>query len=385
MPIVGPARGAWFPLLSKEADIDLRVFALHDTLSHRPGWKSTVDAPYQVEVLHTLTLSHNRRFYGAQEVDKGAHFVAVDLLKRLFKFKPDVVVVTNAMELLQALPLKLVGGARIILALEDTPLFYSRLGRFRQMLKSFVYRRADHFCVHSSQAMRLLEDLNLDRDRTTFTPWAVDNQRFVHDSRAVDREEVRQSLGLKGFTFITVGALIPRKGTDLLIEAWKRFCSRPNPGVELLIVGDGLQRPRLQSMARGYELDNVHFTGHLNQQALASCYKAADVFILPTLEDIWGFVVSEAMAVGLPVICSRYAGCSEDLIKDGLNGFVFDPLDPFDFDVVLDKALNEIAKTQRLGRNSQEIIQQFTIERSVAALAGAVRLVAASRADAMSS
>ena len=377
MPIVGPARGAWFPLLSKESDIDLHVFALHDTLPHRPGWKSTVDAGYEVEVVRTYTLSHKRKFAGSGDIDKGAHFIPVDLMKRLFRFKPDVAVVTNAMELLQALPLKLAIGTRIILALEDTPLFYSRLGRLRRVFKAFVYRRADHFCAHSSQAMSLLKNLHVRNDRITFTPWAVDNNRFARDSIAADRDEVQQTLGLQGIAFITVGALIPRKGIDLLIEAWKRLCSKPNPGVDLLIVGDGPQRSRLQAMAQEYALDNIHFIGHVNQQTLASCYRAADVFILPTLEDIWGFVVSEAMAVGLPVLCSRYSGCSDDLVEDGRNGFVFDPLDPDDFDAALEKVLVDVDAMQRLGRQSLEIIGKFTIERSVDALAGAIRQVAA--------
>ena len=378
MPIVGPARGAWFPLLNQEDDIELRVFALHETLAHRPGWISTAAKGYAVEVARTYALIRKRHFAGSSDADSSAHFIPVDLIKRLMRFKPDVAIVTNALKLLLVLPLRWFSGTKIILAAEDTPLFYSRIGRSRQILKAFVYRRADHFCAHSSQAVQLLQNLKVQCNRITFTPWAVDNDRFAQGARDADRQEIRRSLGLKGLTFITVGSLTPRKGIDHLIDAWHRLCHNVNPRPNLLVLGDGPQRLRLEAMAHEYGLDNVRFLGHVSQETLAGLYAAADVFILPTLEDIWGFVVSEAMAAGLPVLCSRYAGCSDDLIKPGFNGFVYDPLLSDDFDAILAKAVLCERELPQMGRYSIEVINRFSIKRSVRSLVNAVRRVAGS-------
>jgi glycosyltransferase involved in cell wall biosynthesis len=68
------------------------------------------------------------------------------------------------------------------------------------------------------------------------------------------------------------------------------------------------------------------------QEELSLIYRSADAFIFPTMEDIWGLVVNEAILSGLPVLCSRYAGCAPELL-DEEN--IFDPLSTDSWDEVL--------------------------------------------------
>ena len=63
---------------------------------------------------------------------------------------------------------------------------------------------------------------------------------------------------------------------------------------------------------------------------LARHYAAADVFVLPSLVDVWGLVVNEAMCFGLPILASQYAGAAQSLIS-GEIGIVFNPLDIEEF------------------------------------------------------
>ena len=51
-------------------------------------------------------------------------------------------------------------------------------------------------------------------------------------------------------------------------------------------------------------------------------YLAADVFVLPTLEDVWGFVINEAMVCGCPIVTTYDCGASRDLVKNRVNGFL---------------------------------------------------------------
>ena len=95
------------------------------------------------------------------------------------------------------------------------------------------------------------------------------------------------------------------------------------------MLGDGPDRAELEHRAGAAGLTNVRFLGHLQRDELPAIYQAADVLVLPTLEDCWALVVSEAMASGLPVISSKYAG-SSDLVVEGENGWITDPLDPAD-------------------------------------------------------
>lgn len=104
----------------------------------------------------------------------------------------------------------------------------------------------------------------------------------------------------------------------------------------LLIVGEGTERERLEQYAADLYLKNVHFHPPVKSTAMAGIYQSADLFILPTLHDVWGLVVNEALWSGLPVLCSKYAGCAEELLPPAN---IFDPLDPADFAAALRRAL----------------------------------------------
>jgi glycosyltransferase involved in cell wall biosynthesis len=71
---------------------------------------------------------------------------------------------------------------------------------------------------------------------------------------------------------------------------------------------------------------------------MPSLYRSSDVLIFPTLEDVWGLVVNEALWAGLPALVSVYAGCAVDLVPPES---IFDPLDPGDFDRKLAQAVAE--------------------------------------------
>jgi glycosyltransferase involved in cell wall biosynthesis len=123
-----------------------------------------------------------------------------------------------------------------------------------------------------------------------------------------------------------VGSLTERKGVELLLKAF-RPAAEKHPGIRLRIVGDGPLRPRLEQAAAGLGLrDKVEFAGFVNYEEIHTEYAQADAFVLPTLEDAFGVVVVEALAAGVPVICSPFAGAAE-YIQDGENGFIVDPTD----------------------------------------------------------
>lgn len=75
---------------------------------------------------------------------------------------------------------------------------------------------------------------------------------------------------------------------------------------------------------------NLHqrFTGHLDYQTLAALYADSGALVLPTLFDEWGLVVNEALASGLPVLGSVLSQAVEELVRDGVTGWLFDPTRP---------------------------------------------------------
>lgn len=372
-PIVDPVREAWFRYLARDPEIHFRVFALRRRLSHRPGWESRQDTGYDVELVRSLAVTQSRQLVSSVERNMGLRLIPLDLIWRLWRYRPNAIVVTNATELLQAIVVRWVCGASVALSAEDTRLSFSRIGRATGRLKAFLLRRADILLAHSSEARNLLLDLRIPAARIARTPWAVDNEKFATLAAQANIAEIRRKFGLQGIVFVVVAAFTVRKGIEQLLSAWALVPAELRAKASVLLVGDGPERQRLTELAHAKGLTEVRFAGHLPHQEVAACYAASDVFVLPTLEDVWGLVVNEAMAAGLPVLCSRYAGSAEDLVREGANGHVFDPLDPMTFSSLLCKLTEHPDGLAEMGRRSREIIADFTIARSVAALLHALR------------
>jgi glycosyltransferase involved in cell wall biosynthesis len=123
-----------------------------------------------------------------------------------------------------------------------------------------------------------------------------------------------------------VGALNKRKGVTSLLEAFA-IVARQQPETRLVLIGDGPLRSSLEALARRLGVHaQVDFGGFIQPIRLPATYAQAEIFVLPSLEDTFGVVVVEAMACGVPVVCSKYAGASSHLV-DGTNAFIVDPED----------------------------------------------------------
>ena len=121
-----------------------------------------------------------------------------------------------------------------------------------------------------------------------------------------------------GYNFVSVGNLIPRKGMDVTIKAFKLFY-RENPNSSLTIVGDGPQKENLEKLVRSENLsDCVTFCGRLTRDRIKEVFDKSDCFVLASKGETFGVVYIEAMAAGLPVIATKCGG-PEGFVNDS-NG-----------------------------------------------------------------
>jgi glycosyltransferase involved in cell wall biosynthesis len=112
------------------------------------------------------------------------------------------------------------------------------------------------------------------------------------------------------------------------------------PGARLALVGDGPYRAELEQIYAGTP---THFVGYLTGKDLASAFASADAFVFPSRTETLGLVLLEAMAAGCPVVAARSGGIT-DIVDDGVNGYLFEPLDE----------QGAIAATQKLLANTSE-------------------------------
>jgi glycosyltransferase involved in cell wall biosynthesis len=156
---------------------------------------------------------------------------------------------------------------------------------------------------------------------------------------------------------ITVGQFIYRKGFDVLLRAWAKVDSE----YELYIIG-AQPTAEYKGIREKLQLSNVHFEGFKTKEELKCYYQAADLFVFPTREDIWGLVVNEAMSNGLPVITTDKCVAGLELIENGKNGYIV----PANNDEELANKIIEImqndAEREEMAQYSLEKIRNYTIE-----------------------
>ena len=139
-----------------------------------------------------------------------------------------------------------------------------------------------------------------------------------------DKEMLRKELSLNfEKVFVSSGQLIKRKNYLSLVNEWAKFPK----SYGLVLIGDGKQRKEIEELIQKLQLDNVRITGFLRREEMFKYFKASDVFLFPSKEDIYGHVINEAFSQGLPVISTNKVNSATKLIKNGENGYLLDKLE----------------------------------------------------------
>lgn len=154
------------------------------------------------------------------------------------------------------------------------------------------------------------------------------------------------SLGINNrLVVITVGQFIYRKGFDILLKCSSEL------DADVYIIGG-----KPDSTYDELKNENVHFVDFLTKNELRQYYRAADVFAMPTREDIWGLVVNEALSYGLPVVSSDKCVAGLELINQGKNGYIV----PVEDHKALGNSINEALKLDAI--ESYKSIKKYTLE-----------------------
>lgn len=231
---------------------------------------------------------------------------------------------------------------------------------YRKIVDKFI---RGYLCNGTLTKEYLMDELKVSENKITTGTMSADSEGLAKASFAISPEEraaFKYSLGLheEGIIYLYSGYLIPRKGVDYLLKAWMEHI-KTYPKDQLLLVGGGELQ---ETLAKTYEAEkSIHFMGTVVYDTIYQYYNIADVFVIPTLEDNWSLVVPEAMACGLPIACSIYNGCYPELVHEGRNGTLFDPLEVKSTVKALDYFHHVDLKLQ--GARSVEIEKQFNTER----------------------
>lgn len=133
-----------------------------------------------------------------------------------------------------------------------------------------------------------------------------------------DKKRIREKLNIQEEKVVlSVGQFIYRKGYDVLLEN----CKGLSLNIGVYIVG-GIPTDEYKKIKEENGLSNVHFVGFMKKENLADYYRAADLFVLPTREDIWGLVINEAMSYALPVITTDKCVAGIEMVRTNETGMI---------------------------------------------------------------
>jgi glycosyltransferase involved in cell wall biosynthesis len=198
-------------------------------------------------------------------------------------------------------------------------------------VKGRLYRNVDAMILPAPSHGEDYERWGTPRDRMFFGLNCVDNAFFADrcDRWRNESESTRREMNLPDRFLLGVGRMIEKKNWHALLKAWEaRMSEVTSRGCDLVLVGDGPERGRLEEVVRSSGIRNVHFRGFEDQEGLCRYYALASGLVLPSRHgETWGLVVNEAMAAGLPILVSRECGCAQTLVEDGVNGWTFNPAD----------------------------------------------------------
>jgi glycosyltransferase involved in cell wall biosynthesis len=286
----------------------------------------------------------------------GLIYVSPTIVGDLLKFRPQVIFVSGfSLWTLLALLFKPLGQWKVVIVYDgSSPTIDYINSRPRLILRSTMARFADAYITNTSGGKNYLTKiLGAEEQRVFARPYQVPDVKTLLGRQEPESEPEPE---LQHPIFLFVGKIIPRKGLRCLLEACTILQQQGEQTYTLLIVGDGEQREELEAYCQTQGLTHcVHWAGWGNYDRLGAYFRRSDIFIFPTLEDIWGVVLLEAMAFGQAILCSKWAGSSE-LVIEGENGYIFDPYHPEELAKLMRQFIDNPDLIGAMGEKSKQII-----------------------------
>lgn len=287
---------------------------------NRSTWQANPSREGRVEYHQSAGWVLNRKVAGSAGVyrHRFLHFTP-GYWKDLKTFNPDVIL-SAEMGFRTLLALRYAKRRRtpVMIWWEGTPHTERSTGPSRRTVRRFIARRATGWIVSGGGSAEYIRGLGVRTERIVETQISIDESAF--------RSATPSHQLLPRPALLFVGELIELKGLQHLLRVAASLQAEGHE-FSLTVVGDGPQRAFFEQLGNTLGIKHLDFLGALKPEALPGVYRSADCLVFPTLGDVWGVVVNEALWSGISVLASVYAGAAEVLDPSCR----FDPLDEESF------------------------------------------------------
>lgn len=360
---------------------DLRVLVLHNTLS-----------PYRVPLFQALSKSRGYQFkflFSSRQIDEHKWQFGQDLgfnydilptkqmrtkqgtlyfLKdmRMLAKQCDLVVLSDHLNIPELALQSYASLKRLpkLRWLELTKGSLADMPKVKIILKALLNRISDGILVPGTAAKEYVLGTTHREDNIYFCNNVVRNESFAK-ARAVPQEQknaLKKKFRLTGPVIAYFGQFIERKGLRTLMEALELVDRKYQ--FSLLLVGEGQLKEELLNKLTKMKRCLFYFAGYIDPSDLSLYYALSDLTVLPSHLDIWGMVVNESIAAGVPVICSTGVGAARDLIQPGKSGLIFEKGNVRELASALEKMLSSKGFRESMVRVADKMLENYTIEKA---------------------
>ena len=357
----------WQPILGEFTRLisDTKVFSAEWT-GFLPGFEASFRVEH-VGPMKLLNLPGKSKGYG-----NVVAYLPPSVVKPLVAYRPDVVFTTGfSLWTMLVCALKLVFKWKVVIVYDgSSPGVDYRNSWVRSHQRRWLARLTDAFITNNKAGQQyIVEALGVLPEKVFARPYLLPHPKTYEAALKATQPLIDKP---QQPVFVFAGNLIPRKGLLELLSACKLLVERGHQNFMLAVVGDGEQRRELETYVEENSLSGqVTWVGEVAYEKVGAYFNAADVFVFPTREDVWGLVLVEAMMFGKPVLASRWAGATE-MVEDGVNGYVFDPYDPERAAELMAKFIERPELIASMGAESKRIMEDHRLEKVARSLAEVV-------------
>jgi glycosyltransferase involved in cell wall biosynthesis len=228
---------------------------------------------------------------------------------------------------------------------------------------AWTYNKAECLIYPTQMANDLLQKLSKEDQKSQIISNGIDINEFKPSPVSSDFYR-KFNIPEDRIKLLFVGRLFPEKSIDTLIKSMPLIVNK-FPNTHLMIVGGGYLRPKLEKLAIDLNVDKfTTFLGLVSEEDKVLAFNACDIFILPSLAELEGMVVLEAMACGKPIIIGD-AKMSASRFFVNENGFLFKSKDPIDLAEKISKLVKDKELREKMGGKSLVNSKEYDINKSV--------------------
>ena len=367
----------------------MKIVAIHNTLwTHYKGdiysriYKRTqAERNFDFSVIHLATTENERSVLGNADLNEHQYPYEVlfdnelekilirhkitSLLKRVIFHNPKLIYLNGYYDsaywaVIAYAKLK---NIKIIIDSESTETSRERVW-WKEKIKKIIIPRMDGYLCLGTKATEYIIKLGVKQEKILSTRnigIANDKVSILYQNASFIKDSAKKQLNLLPYNFIYAGRFSPIKNLLMLIEAFaqaiKKFDNQHNWG--LILSGDGSEKEALKSLVSSKNMEGITFLPSCEWHEVPARYALADVAILPSLSEPFGFLVNEALVYGMPIIVSNRCGSAFDLVQEGENGYTFDPTKKEDLVEKMGMMINNISEHRTMGEKGKKLVAHF--------------------------